>query len=193
MLTRKVPPTPEPEQGRLGDSDDETRQFAATSLAQLLTKESSAAAGVRAVLHIATLRSDAWWQTWAYLQLSDLKVGKEGVHGARQMLDDAFGEGSRERDSVLDDVWDDLMVSRQFVTADLFHATSIDQIESDLRILDSRLSAGDAERGLQTDHAWMVRITAHLKNRAQTYLTAIKSGLPLPIPGSPRIVVVQPR
>jgi len=184
MLTGQSQAAPEPDQKKSENDEDETRAFAASSLAQLLTKDSSAAVGVRAVLHIATLRGHAWWQTWAYLQLSDLKIGTEGVHGARQMLADAFGKGNRERDAVFNNVWADLMVSRQFDDADLFHATSIDQVESDLHILDDRLSAGEEERSLETDHTWMVRITAHLKNRAQTYLTAVESGLPPPIPGS---------
>lgn len=156
------------------DNTEEARNLAAYALAMLTMKESSVEAGVRAVLRIATLLGQSWWQVWAQLQLTELVDEDTARDSVRPMLEHAFPDQSR-REQIVELALADMLTTRVTATgSERYYLANIADIEHDLPIYEASLMrAIEVDRLAQCD--LRRAILNRVKNRTQSYLMAIEA------------------
>ncbi|MGA3037446.1 MAG: hypothetical protein ABSE64_08145 [Vulcanimicrobiaceae bacterium] len=158
--------------------------IAAFALGQLLQKDSSVEAGVRAVLHVATLRRQTWWQAWSYLQLTNIyePFEPDALEDAHRLMQRAFPDAARRND-ILENAFAHYKSTRSIdANPGTYMLADIGDLESDLPIYEAALRKKiNIERFQQRD----IRrsILNRVKNQVQIYLMAVESGATIPMLG----------
>ena len=163
----------------MNDPALEARHIAVYSLGQLLQKDSSVEAGVRAVLRIATMLRHSWWQTWAFIQLTDF-YEPDAMDAADRLVEAAFPEADRRRD-LLESAMANVRATRRVELSEPpeYYLADISDLERDLPIFEARLMKKiSVERFRQRDTRRA--ILNRVKNRVQIYLMAIENGSAIP-------------